>query len=512
MDEKRTFDLIDCVVFALMLGVSAFVGVYHAYKARSNPDAVREYLIGGQKMSIFPISMSLIASYISGIALLGLPAEMYVYGTQYWSVIIADAFVSLTMAIIYLPVFYGLQITSSYEYLELRFNNYVRLLGSIIFIIKMLLYIPLVIYVPALAFNQVTGINVHVVAPLVCAVCIFYTTLGGLKAVVWTDTIQTVVMFGGVIIVAVLGTIRVGGFAEVWRRNFITGRIEFFNTIMIMAVGIITIVSLSCYTGILIYAAFYDCDPVVTKQINKADQLLPFYVMEIAQSIPGLPGLFVSGVFSAALSTMSTGLNSMSGVIYEDMIKPLMKKPLSQVAASRVMKFMVIFIGIICVALAGKSLSGITAGPLLGIFTLGMFFPCANSTGALVGALVSLHFVAWISLGTQAALSNGIIKIPKKPVSVEGCSEILQATAANATLIKDTINTTPFFLYQMSYLWYTWIGFLTAIIIGLFVSWLTGFNKYKSEDKKLYTPVIHCLLPSRSKKTNAINLEATSGS
>ncbi|CAD6208628.1 GSCOCG00010605001-RA-CDS [Cotesia congregata] len=593
MDEKRTFDLIDCVVFALMLGVSAFVGVYHAYKARSNPDAVREYLIGGQKMSIFPISMSLIASYISGIALLGLPAEMYVYGTQYWSVIIADAFVSLTMAIIYLPVFYGLQITSSYEYLELRFNNYVRLLGSIIFIIKMLLYIPLVIYVPALAFNQVTGINVHVVAPLVCAVCIFYTTLGGLKAVVWTDTIQTVVMFGGVIIVAVLGTIRVGGFAEVWRRNFITGRIEFFNmdpnptvrhtfwtvvvgnylnwlatcsvnqamvqrclamptlkksniTIMIMAVGIITIVSLSCYTGILIYAAFYDCDPVVTKQINKADQLLPFYVMEIAQSIPGLPGLFVSGVFSAALRyitshkytlaiyysrifilfnhTMSTGLNSMSGVIYEDMIKPLMKKPLSQVAASRVMKFMVIFIGIICVALvflaeklssliqAGKSLSGITAGPLLGIFTLGMFFPCANSTGALVGALVSLHFVAWISLGTQAALSNGIIKIPKKPVSVEGCSEILQATAANATLIKDTINTTPFFLYQMSYLWYTWIGFLTAIIIGLFVSWLTGFNKYKSEDKKLYTPVIHCLLPSRSKKTNAINLEATSGS
>lgn len=61
MDEKRTFDLLDCVVFALMLGVSAFVGIYHAYKARNNPDAVREYLIGGQKMSIFPISMSLIA-------------------------------------------------------------------------------------------------------------------------------------------------------------------------------------------------------------------------------------------------------------------------------------------------------------------------------------------------------------------------------------------------------------------------------------------------------------------
>ncbi|KAK0176391.1 hypothetical protein PV328_000534 [Microctonus aethiopoides] len=544
--KKRTFDILDCGVFAFMLGVSAIVGVYHAYKARKNPDAVREYLIGGQNMSIFPISMSLIASYISGIAILGLPAEMYVYGTQLWSVVIADACVSLTMAIVYLPVFYRLQITSSYE----------------------LLYIPLVIYVPALAFNQVTGIDLHIVAPLVCAVCIFYTTLGGLKAVVWTDTIQTIVMFGGVIIVAILGTINAGGIDEVWRRNEASGRIEFFNmdpnptvrhtfwtvvvgnylnwlatcsvnqamvqrclampnlkksniTIMIMAIGIISIVSLSCYTGIVIYATFYDCDPVTTKQIRKPDQLLPFFVMKISDSVPGLPGVFVSGVFSAALSTMSTGLNSMSGVIYEDMIKPLLKNPLSQVAASRVMKFLVILIGIICVAFvflvdklggliqAGKSLSGITAGPLLGIFTLGMFFPSANSTGALTGALISLNLVAWISLGTQTAISNGIINFPVKPVSIEGCSESLKKSSANLTsIIKDAIGEEPFFLYRMSYLWYTWIGFLTAILVGLTVSWFTGSNKYKPEDKKLYTPIIHRLLPSskRSRKNVAMEL------
>ncbi|XP_015189984.1 PREDICTED: sodium-coupled monocarboxylate transporter 1-like [Polistes dominula] len=130
---------------------------------------------------------------------------------------------------------------------------------------------------------------------------------------------------------------------------------------------------------------------LVFQQIQKPDQLLPYFVMEIARSIPGLPGLFVSGVFSAALSTMSTGLNSLSGVIYEDIIKPCLRKPMSNVGASRIMKLIVIVIGIICVGLvflveklttliqAGKSLSGITAGPLLGIFTLGMFFPFANS-------------------------------------------------------------------------------------------------------------------------------------
>ncbi|XP_011685074.1 PREDICTED: sodium-coupled monocarboxylate transporter 1-like isoform X1 [Wasmannia auropunctata] len=555
-DNRRTFDLVDSIVFIGLLGVSALVGVYQCYASRKKEDAVGEYLVGSQKMSIFPISMSLIASYVSGIAMLGLPAEMYVYGTQLWCVVIADSFVSVTVAIVYLPVFYELRITSSYEYLELRFNRVVRLMGSVIFIIKMLLYIPMVIYVPALAFNQATGMDLYTIALVVCAVCIFYTTLGGLKAVVWTDTIQTAMMFGAVITVVILGTARVGGVAEVWRRNTDTGRIEFFNmdldpttrhtfwgvvvgnylnwlatcsvnqammqrclampnlrksnvAIMIMAIGIVSIVSLCCYTGIVIYAAFYDCDPVTTKQIRKPDQLLPYFVMELSEAIPGLPGLFVSGVFSAALSTMSTGLNSMSGVIYEDMIKPCLRKPISNVGASRIMKATVVIIGAICVGLvfmveklsgliqAGKSLSGITAGPLLGMFTLGMLFPMANSMGAFVGALVGVNLVAWISFGTQAAISNGSIYFPVKPVSVDGCTESLRSTAGNLTTIIETaVREQPFFLYRMSYLWYTWVGFLITILVGLLVSWFTGPSKYSRADKRLFTPIIHGLLRS----------------
>ncbi|XP_076387601.1 sodium-coupled monocarboxylate transporter 2 isoform X7 [Megachile rotundata] len=571
---QKSFDLIDCAVFAGMLAISAIVGVYQAYKARKNTDAVREYLVGGQNMSIFPISMSLIASYISGITILGLPAEMYVYGTQFWCIVIADLFVSLTMALVYLPVFYGLGITSSYEYLKLRFNGAVRLMGCAIFLVKMMLYIPLVIYVPALAFNQVTGINLHAIALLVCAVCIFYTTLGGLKAVVWTDAIQTILMFGGVIIVAIHGTGRAGGFERVWKRNRDTDRIEFFDmdpdptvrhtfwtvvignylnwlascsvnqamvqrclampnlskanaTIAIMAIGTMSIVSLSCYTGLVIFATFYDCDPITTKRIRKPDQLLPYFVMEMAESIPGLPGLFVAGVFSAALSTMSTGLNSMAGVIYEDMIKPWLRVPLSDVAASRTMKATVVLTGIACVTLvflveklggliqAGKSLSGITAGPLLGIFTLGMFFPLANSTGALVGGLVSLNLVAWISLGTQAAIASGKIVFPVKPVSVDGCPDSLKEHAVNLTLVVETaIKEQPFFLYRMSYLWYTWVGFLTAIVVGLIVSWITGVNERKPGDEKLYTPVVRRFLRDASvvtaKREENLELESTS--
>ncbi|KAG8327053.1 hypothetical protein J6590_028196 [Homalodisca vitripennis] len=157
--QDRYFDWMDYSVFGAMLVFSALIGVYFAFFAKDKQESSSEYLLGGRTMGIFPISMSLIASYISGISLLGIPAEMYVYGTQYWMIVASDSLVSLTMAFVYLPVFFKLKITSSYEYLNMRFNKAVCILGSGIFVLKMMLYMPMVIYVPALAFNQAVSIH-----------------------------------------------------------------------------------------------------------------------------------------------------------------------------------------------------------------------------------------------------------------------------------------------------------------------------------------------------------------
>lgn len=85
---------------------------------------------------------------------------------------------------------------------------------------------PIVIYVPALAFNQVTGVNIHIITPVVCCICVFYTCVGGLKAVVWTDVVQTFSMFGALILVAIKGTISLGGPGIVFENAWNTGRIE----------------------------------------------------------------------------------------------------------------------------------------------------------------------------------------------------------------------------------------------------------------------------------------------
>ena len=101
-----------------------------------------------------------------------------------------------------------------------------RLFGSIVSLLSTISWLPIVIYVPALAFNQTTGIDIHIITPLVMAVCIFYTCLGGIKAVIWTDVIQIVIMYGVMVLIMVKGTLNVGGLGVVWERNWNSSRIE----------------------------------------------------------------------------------------------------------------------------------------------------------------------------------------------------------------------------------------------------------------------------------------------
>lgn len=223
------FSYFDYSIFAIMLILSVLIGVYFGFFAKQKQDNTAEYLLGGKKMSTIPVSASLIASHISGITLLGVPAEMYAHGTQYWVHIISAFIVVLTMAYIYLPVFYDLQLTSCFSYLEKRFDRSVRLTASFIYAISCVIFIPIVIYVPALAFNQVTGINIHLISPVICVVCIFYTTIGGLKAVVWTDTLQFILMIGASLAVIILGTMSVGSVGDVFKIADRGERIIFFK-------------------------------------------------------------------------------------------------------------------------------------------------------------------------------------------------------------------------------------------------------------------------------------------
>jgi solute carrier family 5 (sodium-coupled monocarboxylate transporter), member 8/12 len=108
------FGAVDYTVFLVMLAVSTSVGIYFGCFAKS-ADSTEEYLMGGRRMKILPIAISLMASQISGVAIMTVPVEMYAYGTQYWMVVPAMMLVGVLLNYVIVPVFYDNHISNCYQ-------------------------------------------------------------------------------------------------------------------------------------------------------------------------------------------------------------------------------------------------------------------------------------------------------------------------------------------------------------------------------------------------------------
>ena len=220
------FDAANYAVFAAMLLVSASIGVFFWWRGQKNTE---EFLMASRSMGTLPMTLSLVASFMSAITLLGTPAEMYVSGTQYAALVLSYPLVMGASAHMFLPVFDKLQVVTSYEYLELRFGKSVRLLAAVCFVIQMVMYMAIVVYAPALALEQVTGFQLDIACAVIFLVCIFYTAVGGIKAVMWTDTFQAVCMFGSFLAIILKGNYDAGGSSRVFDVNYQSGRVELFN-------------------------------------------------------------------------------------------------------------------------------------------------------------------------------------------------------------------------------------------------------------------------------------------
>lgn len=192
--------------------------------------------------------------------------------------------------------------------------------------------------------------------------------------------------------------------------------------------------SLTALSGLVLYAVYYKCDPVSTGAIDTYDKIMPYFAVDKMSKFPGLIGLFIAGIFSASLSTISAVLNSLSAVILEDYIKPFYKrkgKSLSDTKATFLGKMFAILSGLICLSASflvgsfGSLIEAVIAftslftGPLLGIFTLGMFSEIAEEIGALIGFVSSVLIMFWIIFGGPH------YPLPVLPLSTEGCNTIL---------------------------------------------------------------------------------------
>jgi sodium-coupled monocarboxylate transporter 8/12 len=179
------------------------------------------------------------------------------------------------------------------------------------------------------------------------------------------------------------------------------------------------LICLSCttsFSGLVIYYYYRNCDPLLAGRISSADQRMPIYVVDSLSHIPGLTGLFCSGIFSASLTTISSCLNSLAAVTLEDYFKPLYKFVSGKHYASQSAtpsKIIAIAYGIISIGMAfmaqhfggilqvSLTIFGAIGGPILALFTLGMLFVNANEFGSIIGLFSGILTSLWIGFAKK---------------------------------------------------------------------------------------------------------------
>ncbi|KOC69715.1 Putative sodium-dependent multivitamin transporter [Habropoda laboriosa] len=450
----------DYVVIVITMIISSGIGVYY-WLSGGKQKSTEEYFMADRSMRVAPVAIGLTVSYLSAVSLLGVSSENYVYGTQYAVINIAYGLATPIATYFYIPVFFKLGATSSFEYLEKRFGSMARMTTSFAFMLQLLLYSGVVLYAPALALEATTGISTTASVIGIGLVCTFYSTIGGIKAVLITDVFQSLLMLIAVILVIVTAALDVGGLDRIWEIAREGSRVEFDSTSMDPTVrhtwwsltfgGFFTYLSLYgsnqvqvqrmltikkvqgaqaalwwswplaslmslglCYSGLAIYAKYRNCDPLKSGRIGSYDQLMPLYVMDMLSAYPGVPGLFIAGIFSAGLSTISATVNSLAAVILEDFIKPicsLRNKEITATGSVVLSKILAFVVGLACIALAfmarylggllqaALTIFGVVGGPVLGAYTLGMFTRLGNQRGMIIGLLTSLVFSLWTGFG-----------------------------------------------------------------------------------------------------------------
>lgn len=276
------------------------------------------------------------------------------------------------------------------------------------------------------------------------------------------------------------------------------------KALWIFIIGVACTKLMSSLSGLIIYTKYASCDPVAAGKIEKLDQILPYFVMGVASKVPGLPGLFIAGIFSAALSSMSTSLNTISGTIYEDFIRNSFPNA-SEKRASDVMKILVMILGAVTISLVfvvekmgqifrlNFVIAGLFVGTQLGMFTIGMFSRTANTKGVICGAVGAMLVVGTIVVGAQS-----LPKQPPLPIRTDGCDPSLNITISDTRHQQNSIEDVPK-IFQLSFMYYGLLGTVVLILIALPVSWATG--GCEPFDERLLTPLV------RSKNWKAKNRE-----
>ena len=426
------------------------VGRYYKLRITTTDD----YLLGGRRMSPFMIGLSLFATLTSTLSYLAYPGEMIKNGPMMFAQLAAYPLIMLTVGWGLIPRIMSQDATSGYELLEKRLGLQGRLLGSAMFMALRTIWMAGILYatsskvlVPMLGLDPSWAPMISAIMGLVTLV---YSAEGGIRAVVVTDAMQSIIMFAGAIVVIGVVTAHMGGVGEWWPDGWQSqwekpvfwfdteSRVTFMGAALNMYVWMVCtagadqmaiqrylstrdaksarrsfgvhlaaevlISALLALTGLAVLRYFVIHPEFLaegTSVHENADELLPRFVVTVLP--PGLAGLVIAAMLSAAMSSLSSGMNSASAVITSDFLGRFRKVHWSQHENIRVARLASIGIGVAAVLLSMvvghlasnllelciKVVNLLTA-PLFVLFFLALFVPWSKPRGAVVATIVSV--------------------------------------------------------------------------------------------------------------------------
>jgi SSS family solute:Na+ symporter len=446
-----TLNILDwSIIIVYLMGM---IGL-SAYLARGQKSD-RDYYLGGNKTAPLPIALSTMATQCSTNSLLGAPAfvAFAAGGGLIWLQFeLAVPFAMIVLMALVFPLLRGLNLISVYAYLENRFDARTRTLVSIFFQFIRAFSTGVTVYGISLVLMLCLNLPFWAAVLMLGGITIVYDVLGGMKAVIWSDVIQIVVLFGAILTAIVLAVHLAGGLSVVFDQparlravNFSSHGLGDGQTFAFwpMLIG-----------GLFLYLSYYGCDQTQAQRelstrsvadTNRAlflDGMMRFplvfsycflglclgaYVLlhpDFLTALPltengepnynvavpvfvlrhfphGLIGLVMVGLFAAAMSSLDSTLNALSALSMQDIVKRHLKIELSGRKELILSKLLTVFWGSVCLFFAFfvggisdtiiesiNKIGSLLNGPLLAVFLMGMLSRRINGQGATGGLIV----------------------------------------------------------------------------------------------------------------------------
>lgn len=454
---------LDLFILALYLvGVTVFGCSFYF---RQGAKGAAGFVAGGGKVPSWAIGLSIFATLVSSISFLALPAKAF---ASNWNALVFSFTVPLTAvvaALAFVPLYRNLHSMSAYAFLEERFGAWARMYGSVCFLVMQTARSGVILYLLALLLKTLFGWPVPAIILVVGLTTCVYSMLGGVLAVIWTDAIQSLVLIAGTLLcLGVLVFTMPDGIAAATHRIWAEGKLslgsftlaewadETFWVTFVYAVFInlqnlgidqsytqryisaknardavksvcfgsfLYLPVTTCFVviGTLLWAYYSGRPGSLPAEIAAVkDSVFPYFIVH---SLPvGVTGLLVAAIVAAAMSTVSSTLNSGATVIMEDWLKRYFRKDASERTCVITLRASTVLLGMASIAIAFAvigvesalstwwMLQSVLSGGMLGLFLLGCVSKRVGKTQAVAATALGVLTVAWVVFGQKTLHPN----------------------------------------------------------------------------------------------------------